>query len=65
MKAKETARISAARALSARAVILDPPRAGAPELMDPIAKLGAPSVLYVSCNLTTLARDLRALGRHG
>ncbi len=46
-------------------VILDPPRTGASGLMDPIAKLGAPNVIYVSCNPITLARDLRALARRG
>jgi 23S rRNA (uracil1939-C5)-methyltransferase len=65
MKAKETAEFLLRARYRPELVILDPPRAGAPDLMDPIAKLGAPSVLYVSCNLTTLARDLRALGRHG
>jgi 23S rRNA (uracil1939-C5)-methyltransferase len=42
-------------------IILDPPRTGAPDLMEPIIKLRAPSVIYVSCDVTTLARDLQAL----
>ncbi len=42
-------------------IILDPPRTGALDLMEPIVKLRAPSVIYVSCDVTTLARDLRAL----
>ena len=42
-------------------VILDPPRTGALDMMDPIVKLRAPSVIYVSCDVTTLARDLRVL----
>lgn len=42
-------------------IILDPPRTGALDMMEPIIKLRAPSVIYVSCDVTTLARDLRAL----
>ena len=42
-------------------IILDPPRTGAPDLMEPIIKLRAPAVIYVSCDVTTLARDLRVL----
>ena len=42
-------------------IILDPPRTGALDMMEPIVKLRAPSVIYVSCDVTTLARDLRAL----
>jgi len=46
-------------------VVLDPPRAGAGPLMAEVVKLRASRVLYVSCNLPTLARDLvqlRGLG---
>jgi 23S rRNA (uracil1939-C5)-methyltransferase len=42
-------------------VILDPPRTGAAELMEPIIKLHPRSVIYVSCDVSTLARDLRGL----
>ncbi|HYK65368.1 MAG TPA: class I SAM-dependent RNA methyltransferase [Patescibacteria group bacterium] len=42
-------------------IIIDPPRTGAQDLMDPIVKLHAPSIIYVSCDVTTLARDLRML----
>jgi 23S rRNA (uracil1939-C5)-methyltransferase len=42
-------------------VILDPPRSGARELMAPIAKLRPPVVIYVSCDVSTLARDLTLL----
>ncbi len=42
-------------------IILDPPRTGALDLMAPIVKLCAASVIYVSCDVTTLARDLRVL----
>ena len=65
MKATETAAFLLRARYRPATVILDPPRAGAPDLMDPIAKLGGRAVIYVSCNLTTLARDLRALAARG
>jgi 23S rRNA (uracil1939-C5)-methyltransferase len=42
-------------------VILDPPRTGAVELMTPIIKLHPRSIIYVSCDVATLARDLQVL----
>jgi 23S rRNA (uracil1939-C5)-methyltransferase len=46
-------------------IILDPPRAGAKGIENDLAALGASKVFYISCNPTTLARDLAALARHG
>src|SRR5580704_8448461 len=46
-------------------VILDPPRVGAADLMEPIVKLRPRSVIYVSCDVATLARDLRILIENG
>jgi 23S rRNA (uracil1939-C5)-methyltransferase len=46
-------------------VILDPPRSGALELMKMIVRLEAARVLYVSCDVPTLARDLRILKEDG
>ena len=47
-------------------VLLDPPRAGAGKaLMELIPGIGATSVIYVSCDPQTLARDLAALCGHG
>jgi 23S rRNA (uracil1939-C5)-methyltransferase len=42
-------------------VLLDPPRTGAAELMEPIVRLHPSRVVYVSCDVATLARDLRVL----
>jgi 23S rRNA (uracil1939-C5)-methyltransferase len=42
-------------------VILDPPRTGAVELMEPLIKMHPRSIVYVSCDVATLARDLRGL----
>ncbi|SRR5579875_3833818 len=46
-------------------VILDPPRAGAAELIKLIAALRPRRVLYVSCNVATLMRDLKPLVHAG
>lgn len=46
-------------------VVLDPPRAGAAEAMPLIAELAPRRVIYVSCDVMTLARDLGQLRAHG
>jgi 23S rRNA (uracil1939-C5)-methyltransferase len=65
MKASETADFLHRARYRPEVVILDPPRTGALDLMEPIVKLRAPSVIYVSCDVTTLARDLATLARGG
>ena len=47
------------------AVLLDPPREGAGEMVRHIKALGAERVLYVSCNPATLARDAAELATQG
>jgi 23S rRNA (uracil1939-C5)-methyltransferase len=42
-------------------VVLDPPRAGAKQLAEIVRALRVERVVYVSCHMTTLARDLKAL----
>jgi len=46
-------------------LVLDPPRAGAADSLDDISRLKIHKVVYVSCDPTTLARDLRRLGQWG
>lgn len=43
------------------AVLIDPPRSGALELMPFLTGLAAPRIVYVSCNPITLARDAAQL----
>jgi 23S rRNA (uracil1939-C5)-methyltransferase len=43
-------------------IVVDPPRTGlGPEITALLAEIAAPSLVYVSCDPATLARDLRAL----
>lgn len=47
-------------------VVIDPPRKGCDELvLDTIVKMNPKTVVYVSCNPSTLARDLKYLDEHG
>lgn len=50
----------------ANVVVVDPPRAGCDErLLSTIAAMQPERVVYVSCNPSTLARDLAYLSQHG
>ena len=46
-------------------ILLDPARAGAAGVMQTVAKLKPQTVVYVSCNPATLARDSQLLIQHG
>ena len=47
-------------------IVLDPPRKGCdPALLEMIKNLAVPKVVYVSCNPSTLARDLKILREYG
>lgn len=48
------------------AVVIDPPRAGiSPKSLRKVIRLGAPRLVYVSCNPATQARDIQVLKTHG
>ena len=42
-------------------VLIDPPRAGAAEIMPMLKRISAAKILYVSCHPGTLARDSQTL----
>ncbi|HEX9662903.1 MAG TPA: RsmD family RNA methyltransferase [Candidatus Binatia bacterium] len=46
-------------------IVLDPPRAGAKGIDRDLAVLDAETILYISCDPATLARDLAALAQRG
>jgi 23S rRNA (uracil1939-C5)-methyltransferase len=47
------------------AVVIDPPRAGAEAQIATLAKSGVPTIVAVSCNPVTFARDAKALAQAG
>jgi 23S rRNA (uracil1939-C5)-methyltransferase len=65
MRAAETANFLARARYRPELAIIDPPRTGAVELMEPIARLRPPELIYVSCDPPTLMRDLRTLVKRG
>lgn len=47
------------------AALLDPPREGAQQMVEHLAQLKVPRIVYVSCNPATLARDAAVLTGRG
>lgn len=47
------------------ALVIDPPRAGAKEIVDNIGAFNPSRILYISCHSATLARDAGLLQSHG
>ena len=65
-KAEEVLPTLAAKDYPMDLVIVDPPRKGCETtVLDVISQMNVPKVIYVSCNPTTLARDLRYLVDNG
>ena len=47
-------------------IVVDPPRKGCDELcLETIVKMAPEKVIYVSCDSSTLARDVKYLGENG
>jgi len=62
----ETALPAAVSGMACDAVVLDPPRAGCESTVTAfLALAGPPKIVYVSCEPSTLARDLRTLSASG
>lgn len=62
----ETALAAAVSGMACDAIVLDPPRAGCESNVTAfLALAGPPKIVYVSCEPSTLARDLRVLSASG
>ena len=65
-KAEEVIPCLYKKGITADVVIVDPPRKGCDQhLLDTILKMAPTRIIYVSCNPTTLARDLKYLCTNG
>jgi 23S rRNA (uracil1939-C5)-methyltransferase len=65
MEAAELARFLLRARYRPDVVIMDPPRSGAREIIGPLVRMRAARMIYVSCDVATLARDLGALHSGG
>ncbi len=46
-------------------MILDPPREGAKEIMKSLGETEASRIIYISCNPTTMVRDIKTMLSQG
>jgi 23S rRNA (uracil1939-C5)-methyltransferase len=46
-------------------IVIDPPRTGAAEVSRILPRIGAPHVIYISCDPPTLARDISTMQKSG
>jgi 23S rRNA (uracil1939-C5)-methyltransferase len=46
-------------------IVLDPPRTGCKTILDQVVRLEPKKIIYVSCEPTTFARDLRLFSERG
>ncbi len=64
--AKNTAAKLAEQNISFDTLVVDPPRKGCSgEVLDAIVKISPKKIIYISCNSSTLARDIKILAEHG
>lgn len=65
-KAEEWLPKWAAQGHQADLIVVDPPRKGCDTpVLDSIIRSNTPKIIYVSCNPSTLARDIKYLDQHG
>ncbi len=65
-KAEELVPDLYSKGIVADAVVVDPPRKGIEEaVLNTLAAMKVPKIVYVSCNPSTMARDIEILGRLG
>ena len=64
--AKNTAVKLAVNNIKCDTIVVDPPRKGCnAEVLDSIAKISPEKIIYISCNSSTLARDIKILSEQG
>lgn len=65
MSAKKTLEYALKEGMKFDSLLIDPPRDGCKDILELIVDLNPKSIVYVSCNPSTLARDLRFLADRG
>lgn len=65
MDASEAARSIGSDGMKVDTVVLDPPREGAKDVTGHLPRTGPSRIIYISCNPSTLARDIKLLTSAG